>query len=215
MFGILILKAVAFLAIGAWVGMTLVKKIIMRMDGSRLAHRYPEFVFIFAMLFAFLYAMGAELIGLSAIIGSFIAGVSLEGLRVRKSKSFREGAEYLHIIFAAIFFVSLGILADFHAITSTILWFLIVLTIVAILAKLIGCGLAARVQGMGWKDSMMVGIGMSPRGEVAMIVALIGLNQGLIGQDIYVVLVMMSLLTTIATPLLLRPLLKGKASSSN
>ncbi|HLD87254.1 MAG TPA: cation:proton antiporter, partial [Candidatus Nanoarchaeia archaeon] len=94
-------------------------------------------------------------------------------------------------------------------ITSTILWFLIVLTIVAILTKLIGCGLAAKLQGMNWRDSMMVGIGMSPRGEVAMIVALIGLNEGLIGQDIYVVLVMMSLLTTVATPLLLRPLLKN------
>jgi len=208
-FGIIIAKAVVFIGLGAWIGMTAVKWLILRMDESKIAHRYPEFVFIFAMLFAFLYAMGAELIGLSAIVGSFIAGVSLESLHVRKSKSFREGAEYLHIIFAAIFFVSLGILADFHAITTTILWFLIALTIVAMLTKLIGCSLAARIQGMGWKDSATVGIGMSPRGEVAMIVALIGLNEGLIGQDIYVSLVMMSLLTTVATPLLLRPLLKN------
>lgn len=207
-FFLLIFKAVAFIAIGAFLGMTVIKKLVERMDKSRISSRYPEFVFIFAMLFAFLYAMGAELIGLSAIVGSFIAGVSMEGVQVRRSKSFREGAEYLHIIFASIFFVSLGILADFHAITSGILIFLIVLTIVAILTKLIGCAIAAKIQGMGWRDSAVVGIGMSPRGEVAMIIALIGLNAGIIGQDIYVSLVMMSLLTTVATPLLLRPLLK-------
>ena len=60
----------------------------------------------------------------------------------------------------------------------------------------------------------MIGIGMSPRGEVAMIVALIGLNGALIGQDIYVSLVMMSLLTTVVTPMLLRPLLKERKAVS-
>ncbi len=132
----------------------------------------------------------------------------MEGIFLKNSKSFREGAEYLYIIFAAIFFVSLGIIADFHALTEEILWFLFALTIVAILTKFIGCGIAARVQGMSWKDSAIVGFGMSPRGEVAMIVALIGLNEGLIGQGIYVSLVMMSLVTTILTPILMKPLLK-------
>jgi Kef-type K+ transport system membrane component KefB len=207
-FGILILKAAAFLVAGAAIGMVFINRFVQKVDASKIAKKYPEFVFIFAMMFAFLYAMGAELIGLSAIVGSFLAGVSLENVSVRNSKSFREGAEYLHIIFASIFFVSLGILADFNALTPNIIWFLLVLTIVAILTKLIGCGLAAKVQGMDWKNSAIVGIGMSPRGEVAMIVALIGLNQQLIGQDVYVSLVMMSLLTTVATPLLLRPLLK-------
>jgi len=213
-FSLLVLKALAFLAVGVLAGIFIVRKLVEMMDGSRIAHRYPEFVFIFAMLSAFLYAMGAELIGLSAIIGSFIAGVSLEGVKVHNSKNFHEGAEYLHIIFASIFFVSLGILADFHALTLGIIWFLLVLTLVAIATKLIGCGLAARALGMGWKDSAMIGIGMSPRGEVAMIVALIGLNGALIGQDIYVSLVMMSLLTTVVTPMLLRPLLKERKAVS-
>ncbi len=210
-FGILILKASAFLISGAAIGIFFINRFVKKMDSSNIAKKYPEFVFIFAMMFAFLYAMGAELIGLSAIVGSFLAGVALENVVVKNSKSFREGAEYLHIIFASIFFVSLGILADFHALTPSIILFLITLTLVAILTKLVGCGLAAKLQGMSWKDSTIVGLGMSPRGEVAMIVALIGLNQNLIGQDIYVSLVMMSLLTTIATPLLLRPLLRKKS----
>ncbi len=207
-FGWLLVKAVFFLAFGAFIGLTAVQWLVRRMDKSTIAKRYPEFVFIFAMMFAFLYALGAELIGLSAIVGSFIAGVALENVKLRNSKNFREGAEYLHIIFASIFFVSLGILADFNALTPSIVLFLIALTVVAILTKVIGCGLAAKLQGMGWRDSAAVGFGMSPRGEVAMIIALIGLNLGLIGQDIYVSLVMMSLLTTVVTPLLLRPLLK-------
>jgi Kef-type K+ transport system membrane component KefB len=211
-FGMLVLKSTAFIAAGAAIGMIFINRFVQKMDKSMIAKRYPEFVFIFAMMFAFLYAMGAEMIGLSAIVGSFIAGVALENAKVKHSKSFREGAEYLHIIFASIFFVSLGILADFNALTPNIVWFLIVLTIVAILTKLVGCGLAARMQGFSWRDSTAVGIGMSPRGEVAMIIALIGLNQGLIGQDIYVSLVMMSLLTTVATPLLLRPLLDSRKS---
>ena len=212
--GILTLKAVAFIALGAWIGLKGVAYLVHKMDESAVARRYPEFVFVFSMLFAFLYAMGAELIGLNAIIGSFLAGVALEGISLKNSKSFREGAEYLYIIFAAIFFVSLGIIADFHALTAGIVWFLAVLTVVAILTKFIGCGIAARIQGMGWRDSAVVGFGMSPRGEVAMIVALIGLNGKLIGQDIYVSLVMMSLLTTVLTPILMKPLLKQNAKNS-
>jgi Kef-type K+ transport system membrane component KefB len=80
-----------------------------------MAQKYPEVDFIFSMIVAFFYAMVAETIGLSAIVGSFVAGVSLEGARLRCSKDFKEGAEYLRIIFASIFFVSLGVLVDFKA----------------------------------------------------------------------------------------------------
>ncbi|NLD57081.1 MAG: cation:proton antiporter, partial [Methanomicrobiales archaeon] len=108
------------------------------------------------------------------------------------------------IIFASIFFVSLGIIADLHAIDESILLFLVALTIVAIVTKVVGCGIPAKLGGLCTKDSLIVGFGMAPRGEVAMIVALIGLERGIIGQGIYVSLVMMSLLTTIITPIVYR-----------
>ena len=120
----------------------------------------------------------------------------------------------MHIIFASIFFVSLGILADFHALTLSVVWFLIALTVVAVLTKVIGCYIPAKLQGMSHKDASIVGFGMSPRGEVAMIVALIGLNAGLIKQDIYVSLVLMSLLTTIITPIVLRNWIYKKEQSA-
>jgi len=197
-------NAFAFLIIGAYVGNKFLSKLVAKVDNTKIAKKFPEFVFIFAMMIAFLYAMIAELIHLSAIVGSFIAGVSLGGVVLRHSKDYKEGAEYLHIIFASIFFVSLGILADFKALTPSVIWFLIALTVIAVLTKVIGCYIPAKLQGMSHQDASIVGFGMSPRGEVAMIVALIGLNAGLIKQDIYVSLVLMSLLTTIITPIVLR-----------
>lgn len=208
---LIIVKAFAFLTIGSFIGVRFLSRGIKKLDESDIARAYPEFAFIFAMMLAFLYAMAAEAIGLSAIVGSFLAGVSLGHVELRQSKDYREGAEYLHIIFAAIFFVSLGIIADFNAMTKDVMLFLAILTVVAVLTKVIGCALPAYIQKMSASDSMVIGIGMVPRGEVAMIVALIGLNKGLIGQDIYVTLVLMSLLTTMVTPILLRGIIgKGK-----
>jgi len=148
--------------------------------------------------------MIAELVGLSAIVGAFIAGVSFEGVRLHQSKNLKEGAEYLQIIFASIFFVSLGILADFHALTPEVVVFLIALTTIAIITKVVGCGIPAKLSGLCTKDALIVGFGMAPRGEVAMIVALIGLETGIIGQEVYVTLVLMSLLTTLITPIVYR-----------
>jgi Kef-type K+ transport system membrane component KefB len=198
------IKAVAFILIAAAFGLLVVSKYLQKLDTTPFVQKYPEFIFIFAMMLAFMYAMFAEAVGLSAIVGAFIAGVSFKDVQLHQSHSLKEGAEYLQIIFAAIFFVSLGIIADLHAVTPEILLFLLSLTIVAIITKVIGCGIPARLGGLCAKDSLIVGFGMSPRGEVAMIVALIGLEAGIIGQGVYVTLVLMSLLTTLITPIVYR-----------
>jgi len=203
-FALVIAKAALFLGIGGYVGVKYLRRTLEQLDEKPIVRKYPEFLFIFAMMVAFLYAMCAELVGLSGIVGAFIAGVSLSGVKLKYSRNIQEGAEYLHVIFASIFFVSLGIIADIHALTPGLALFLGVITVVAIITKLIGCGLPARLLGMSRDDSLIVGFGMSPRGEVAMIVALIGLTAGIIEQGIYVAIVLMSLLTTIVTPILFR-----------
>jgi len=197
-------KAVAFIAVGGAFGIFVVSRYIERLDATGFCKKFPEFIFIFAMMVAFFYAMCAEAVGMSAIVGAFIAGVSFERIELSHSRNFKEGAEYLQIIFASIFFVSLGILADIHTVTPEIALFLVVLTLVAIITKVIGCGLPASMMGLCRKDALIVGFGMAPRGEVAMIVALIGLESGAIDQGVYVVLVLMSLLTTIVTPIVYR-----------
>jgi Kef-type K+ transport system membrane component KefB len=148
--------------------------------------------------------MAAELVGLSAIVGSFLAGASFAGIKLTRGMIFREGAEHLQIIFASIFFVSLGVIMDLHVITLNLMWFVLALSVVAILTKAVGCGIPAMFQRMSFRDSLIVGTGMVPRGEVAMIVALIGLDQNLINQNTYAALILMSLLTTIIPPLILR-----------
>ena len=197
-------KAIGFIVIGVLIGKILLGKLIVRLDKTRIAGKYPESIFIFAIMIAFLYAMAAEFVGLSAIVGSFLAGTSFAGVKLIRGEIFREGAEHLQIIFASIFFVSLGVIMDIHVITLNLLWFVLALSAVAILTKVIGCGIPAVIQRMSTKDSMIIGTGMVPRGEVAMIVALIGLSQNLINQSTYSALILMSLLTTIIAPLILR-----------
>lgn len=196
--------AILFITVGAAFGLLVVSRLIEWVDKTTLAATYPEFTFIFAMMMAFFYAMIAELVGLSAIIGAFIAGVSFSNVKLVHSHGLKEGADYLQVIFASIFFVSLGILVDLHALTPEIVLFVVILTITAIATKLIGCGLPAYFCGMSKRDSIIVGFGMAPRGEVAMIVALIGFEEGVIDQGLYVAIVLMSLFTTLITPIVYR-----------
>ena len=123
------IKAVAFIVIGGAFGILVVSRYVERLDATGFCKKFPDFIFIFAMMMAFLYALCAEAVGLSAIVGAFIAGVSFESVELTHSRNFKEGAEYLQIIFASIFFVSLGVLADLRALTPEILLFLAALTI--------------------------------------------------------------------------------------
>jgi Kef-type K+ transport system membrane component KefB len=203
-FLLILVKAIIFLAAGAFIGIKFISRMVEKLDSTRFCRKYPESIFILAIMVSFLYAMLAELMGLSAIIGSFLAGVSLAQVKLKHSESFHEGSDHLQIIFASIFFISLGVLLDFHVISLNLVWFILALSFVALATKFIGCGVPARILGMNTRNSSIIGLGMVPRGEVAMIVALIGLNNNLIQQDTYAALVLMSLITTIIPPLILR-----------
>jgi len=197
-------KAVVFIGVGAWLGQKLLARLSERVDNSQLSDRSPEFVFVLGLLTAFVYALVAEHLGLSAIIGAFVAGVVFEGIHVNKSRSVHLGAEYVRAAFGAVFFVSLGVLADLRTLSIDTLYFAAALTVVAFFSKFLGCGLTARMTGIGTKDSMIIGIGMVPRGEVAMVIALLALNRGIIEQPAYVAMILMSLITTLVVPILLR-----------
>jgi Kef-type K+ transport system membrane component KefB len=197
-------KAVLFIGVGAWLGQIVLARLCERIDASSLAVRSPEFVFVLGMLTAFTYALIAEYIGLSAIVGAFVAGVVFEGIHVNTSRSVHLGADYVRASFGAVFFVSLGVLADMRTLGMDTLIFAGVLTLVAVLSKLVGCGLSARATGIATRESIIIGVGMAPRGEVAMVIALLALNRGIIEQPAYVALVLMSLVTTLIVPIILR-----------
>lgn len=214
-----VLKAFGFVIVGALVGIKIVPVLITKMDNTKIARSFPEFVFIFATMIAFFYAMCAEAVGISAIVGAFLAGVCVNRVRLNHSMDIKLGAEYLYIIFASIFFVSLGIIADLSYLTVDMLGFIGILCVVAVVTKVFGCGLPSKMMGMSWRDSLMIGFGMTPRGEVAMIVGLIALNhfrdlaaattdaaQKTLylqqGNEIFIAIVVVSLVTTIIVPLI-------------
>ncbi|MDD5338263.1 MAG: cation:proton antiporter [Dehalococcoidales bacterium] len=197
-------KAIGFIIAGILAGKFIFSKLLVRLDRMEMCKKFPESIFIATIMIAFLYAVAARLVGLSAIVGSFLAGASFARVKLTHGHVFREGAEHLQIIFASIFFVSLGIIMDLRSVNTFVIWFVVVLIVVALVTKLIGCGLPAFLQKMSLKDSLTIGIGMSPRAEVAMIIALIGLDQNLITQNTYTALVIMSIVTAIIPPFILR-----------
>jgi Kef-type K+ transport system membrane component KefB len=207
-------KALLFLAVAGLVGHYVIRRLLVVIDGTALTKRSPEITFVFAAMIAFLYGVAAEVLGLSAIVGAFVAGTSLGGIKLRNSRDLHHGSESVSAIFASVFFISLGILSDVRALDLRVILFLVTITIVAIVSKVLGCGGSALLTRSSRLDSAVIGFGMAPRGEVAMIIALIGLDRGLIGQDIYVSLIFMSLLTAIVTPIVLRAWLHHDGGAS-
>ncbi|MEM4263040.1 MAG: cation:proton antiporter [Thermoplasmata archaeon] len=198
---LVIIAALAFVAIGAYVGSRYLMRVAEHIERKGAQHNLPESGFLFVLSMMFLYAVVAEAIGISAIVGAFVAGASLASCEF--TLKFREKTAVLEWVFAPVFFLSLGILVNIRLPIE--LWvFAIVLTVVAILTKLVGCGLPARYSGMSKQDSIVVGIGMSPRMEVAMIIALYALSIPIISHDVYSIIVLMGLLTAVFTPYLLK-----------
>lgn len=201
---ILFIKIFLFLIVGGFLGNALFRKLILYIDHKLHAIKYHETAFIMAIMIAFLYASVAELLGISGIVGAFLAGAALGKINLKKNKQYDAGAEYLVIIFGAIFFVSLGILTDLRLVSVNIIYFTILLTLLAFITKIAGCWIASLGVGIKNKEALIIGIGMVPRGEVAMIVALMGLQQKILSQDLYVAIIIMSMITTILTPFLLK-----------
>jgi Kef-type K+ transport system membrane component KefB len=202
--GIILASVAAFFIIGILVGRPVVHWLMEHFEQTSIAKKHVETVLILAFVIAFLFAATAEFIGLSPIVGAFLAGITMEAVKTQGTMDFRKGADHVQMIFAPVFFISLGILINFYQLTTDIIWFVLALTAIAFLTKLIGCYLGARIGKMNSRDALIVGVGMAPRGEVAMIVAVIGFEAAVITQEIYTAVILMSLLTTLFVPAILR-----------
>lgn len=149
------------------------------------------------------YAWMAEYVGMvAAITGAYLAGVLLA--RTAFKQEIDRGIHPLtYSMFVPMFFISIGLEANARALGPHAS-FTVVLVLVAIVAKMIGSGLFARLFGFSAKESVRVGVGMISRGEVGLIVAGYGMSRGIIGQDVFSASVMVVLATTMVTPPLLR-----------
>ena len=204
---VLLGTALAFLAVGMAVGLYFFRKVIVRIqvEGMKLGLKHGGF--IIAMAVTFLYAFVAEVIGLSAVVGAFLAGSLFSTTPLRDD--FTEGAGYLGAVFTPIFFISLGLQANLPLAggSSALLIFGAVLTVAAILTKVAGCGIPARLLRMTRHESESVGWGMTPRGEVGLIVALSALTAGVIKESLFsIIVVVMIFVSILPAPLFKRSL---------
>jgi len=207
-FGILllILGAILFIVLGAWLGARYLTKLVFNVQVRGFRTKLPMSGFILVLAIAFLYSFIAEAIGITALVGAFVAGTAFSGSALRDG--FRKGTQYLEALFVPLFFVSLGVVVDVSGFTLADLWFGIVLTIVAMATKIVGCTIPARMTGMSWWDSFAVGVGMTPRLEIALVIAYYGLTNGIIAEKVYSIVVFMGLLTAIFAPSMLGRVLK-------
>ena len=136
--------------------------------------------------------------GLAGITGAYLAGFALAESPV--APSVRDRLTHAGESFCVpVFFVAIGLAADLRAV-GPVLPLALALLAVAILGKLIGSGLGARLGGLDGRSSMLVGTGMIARGEVALVAASIGLQSGAIGAGLYAAVVLIALATTVITP---------------
>ncbi|WP_455369513.1 cation:proton antiporter domain-containing protein [[Eubacterium] cellulosolvens] len=147
-------------------------------------------------------AVAATTIGLSPIVGAFAAGMAIASSRMLARV--RDYIEKLSILFSPIFFAYIGAQFNINALSFESLLLIITLVTIAVISKLLGCGLPAMIALRNLKSGFRVGIGMISRGEVGLIIAGIGVTSGILTQNIYGAVVAMVIFTTIVTPIALR-----------
>jgi len=198
------LKAVGFLGVVTLLGFLFSKKlskILLKLEGKSYA--------AIAAALCFTVAAVAEMFGLAMIIGAYLAGILLSATKLgKKLEEKLAGASHLIV---PVFFAIMGTLVDFKAM-GAVLVFGLVITGFAIIGKVVGSGLPALFSGFNLLGSSRIGIGMLPRGEVALIVAGIGLSAGIISNEIFGVSIMMTVITTLMAPIILVPLFKNPKS---
>ena len=163
-----------------------------------------------AIVVTLLYAWFAEYVGEVALItGAFLAGVFL-----RRTEVYRIIDEKMRTIaysfFVPLFFVGVGLTANAREFDPSDVILLAVISAVAIVSKLVGSGLGALAGGENMRSSIQIGTGMISRGEVGLIVASVGLAQGLIETNLFSVMVLMVLITTLITPIMLKVVFAGE-----
>ena len=186
------------------IGVGLIAHFAMKWLDKRNPH--TQRITIVSMAFCFAMAYIAEAyFGIADITGAYIAGIVFCSM---------DDASYVerrvdisnYVLFAPVFFASIGLKTDISGLTPQILLFSVCFVIVALITKIIGCGLAAKVCRFSWADSLKVGVGMMTRGEVALIVAQKGLDIGVVDPVYFTAVILLIVVSSVATPLVLKVL---------
>lgn len=197
---LILLRVIGFLGLAGLLGIWLIPRLV------TLVERLPisEGVMASTLIIVLLYSWGAEVLGgLAAITGAFLAGLIFGRTSAR-----HHIASGMHTLAYAwlvpIFLVSIGLEANARELSLADIPFALLIVVVAVVSKIIGCGLGAFLAGFTPGECLRLGVGMASRGEVGLIVASIGLRDGLIKESIFAIVVLMVLATTLLTPIMLR-----------
>jgi Kef-type K+ transport system membrane component KefB len=154
------------------------------------------------------YGIAAEVLGgMAAITGSFLAGLMFA--RSHEKERIEPGVHAMaYGLFVPIFLVNIGLSVNLRSLDMSTLWLTLAVILAAVLTKFFGAGMGARLGGFTWRESWQLGAGMVSRGEVGLIVASVGITNGLVTQGEFSAILGMVLVSTIVTPPLLRALFK-------
>lgn len=194
--GLIALKAIGFFVVVTSLGLIFARKITaaIKRFGS------PEFMVAICFGLALLLAGLAEMAGLAMIIGAYIMGLALS--RTDLAHEIEHRLQGVYNLLVPIFFCEMGMMVDFAAMKPVLL-FGTVYSFLAVGSKVLGCGIPAYLMRFNVRGALRIGLGMLPRGEVALIVAGIGLANGIIDHGIFGVAIMMTVITTMLAPPLL------------
>jgi Kef-type K+ transport system membrane component KefB len=195
----------AFLALSMAIGIWFLPFLTRRI--SRLP--ISQGILTLGIVIMFLYGLAAELIGgMAAITGAFLAGLMFA--RSPEKERLERGFNAIsYSLFVPVFFVNIGLSINIRQLQLDDLWLLLVVTIVAILGKVVGSGLGAFWGGFKPRESLLLGAGMVSRGEVGLILASVGVANQFMSPTQFTTIVGMVLITTLITPPILRYLIKS------
>jgi len=207
--GLVVVKKIAFFAIAILIAWKGVPWLLNRFAPLRVT----EAVVSAGLILCFGYAYLAEYAGVAGIIGAYIAGVAISVTKY-KHEVFEKVETIGYSIFVPVFFTSIGVTAEFTDIASHT-GLIIALSILAILTKLFGSAFGAKISGFSWRSAFGIGAAMVSRGEVALIIAAMGLEAGLLSKELFAVIVVVVLITTIVTPPMMKFFFKEKRTKIN
>lgn len=207
--GKVVLNTVLFFVVAIAVGFILYK--IFRKLDDRYPHTRRIPIMGLALCFAFAY-IAETYFGIADITGAYVAGIIL--CSIRDSSYIDEKMEVSsYMIFGPVFFASIGLKTNIDSLDGKILLFSLGFVLVALITKIIGCGLMARICRFSAADSLKIGVGMMTRGEVALIVAQKGLSVGVLSPVYFTSVILLIIVSSVLTPIVLK-LLYSKDKTS-
>lgn len=203
---IITLTSITLFCFFAVLAIIFLPKLINRLVNGRQPNRT---LLTFSLAAAFAIAFVAESLGIAAITGAYLCGLLLSQLQHKEYleknvKAISSG------FLSPIFFASVGLEADIEGISRKVIFITVVMFAAAVLGKVAGCAMGARLFKMSKSEALQIGVGMISRGEVAIITANIGLQNHIITQEVFLPTILVVLLTTVVTPILLKIVFEHK-----